>query len=77
MEQNEYIGVCSSPPRTIYSDTDLLDYLQKLTDDAKYSGRVMLRNSSIERGWRLYETSSENGFLDVREAIINYIENNE
>ena len=67
-------GMYEDEKTTIYSDTDLLNYLQKLTDDAKYTGKVILRDSTSGRGWRLMETSWDGCVPDVREAIINYIE---
>lgn len=51
------------------TDTDRLDFLQRLTDRAAYSGRVMLRESSTGRGWRLHETSRPGADKDVRSAI--------
>ena len=53
-------------------DTELLDFLQKLTDKRKYTGRVICRNSTTSRGWRLHETAQEGAVSDVREAIENY-----
>ena len=58
-----------------YSDKTLLDYLQQITDEKKYTGKVVLRDSTTGRGWRLHETSFLfDGVKDVRQAIINYIE---
>ena len=56
-----------------YSDTELLDYLQTLTDQKGYTGRVILRMSCTGRGWRLHETS-ESAVSNVREAIASYME---
>jgi len=55
------------------SDTELLDYLQKLTDRKKYTGRVICRMSTIGRGWRLHETSLFGAKPSVREAIEDFI----
>lgn len=60
---------------TGYTDTDLISYLQDLTDRAEYTGRVVLRKSTTDRGWRLHETSRL-GSKSVRQAIINFIEEN-
>ena len=60
-----------------YTDTELLDYLQYLTSQKKYTGRVVLRNSMTGRGWRLHETSGNDGIRDVRMAIGNYIQQND
>lgn len=57
-----------------YSDTELLDFLQKLTDDHRYTGMVMLRDSTTGRGWRLHETSHSGAVSDVRQAITNYVD---
>jgi len=57
------------------TDTDLLDFLQWLTDEGSYSGRVVLRDSSTGRGWRLHEIDSGKGHVDVRDAITQYIVN--
>lgn len=58
-----------------YTDTELINYLQELNNESKYTGRCMLRNSSTGRGWRLHETSKEGACVSVRQAIINHIEN--
>ena len=58
-----------------YTDTELLDYLQYLTSQKRYTGRVVLRDSFTGRGWRLHETSGYGARRSVREAIIYYIEN--
>ena len=60
-----------------YTDTELLDYLQYLTSQKKYTGRVVLRNSMTGRGWRLHETSGNDGIRDVRMAIANYMQGND
>jgi len=55
------------------SDTELLDFLQDITDKAEYAGKVICRKSTTGRGWRLHETSRDNAVPDVRQAIINYM----
>jgi hypothetical protein len=50
------------------TDTERLDFLQHLTNRKHYTGRVVLRESVMGRGWRLHETSRD-GFSDVRKAI--------
>ena len=56
------------------TDTELLDALQKLNDDAVYTGKCVLRMSLSGRGWRLHETSLEDGTKNVRQAITNFFE---
>jgi len=51
------------------NDTARLDFLQSLNDRAEYTGRAVLRWSSTGRGWRLHETSRENGVANIRLAI--------
>lgn len=53
------------------TDTELLNVLQKLNDEAGYTGRCVLRRSITGRGWRLHETSDgEVGTsVSVRQAI--------
>ena len=58
-----------------YTDTELLDCLQYLMSQKKYTGRVVLRASITGRGWVLHETSGYGARGSVREAIIYYIEN--
>lgn len=53
-------------------DTELLNFLQTLTDERQYTGKVILRASTTGRGWRLHESSDVNAVSDVRTAIINY-----
>lgn len=53
------------------TDTELLDTLQK--SSTGYGKGWILRESSRGRGMRLHETSSNNAKPNVREAIINYI----
>jgi hypothetical protein len=57
-----------------YTDKELLDFLQSLNDEAKYTGVAMLRDSTTGRGWRLHETSHEGSVKSVREAIENYMD---
>jgi hypothetical protein len=54
------------------TDTERLNFLQYLTDQQKYTGKVILRDSTTGRGWRLHETSWEGSVSNVREAIDNY-----
>ena len=53
------------------TDTERLDFLQKQL--GSYSGKVICRNSTNGRGWRLHETTQSNAVNDVREAIDNYM----
>jgi hypothetical protein len=57
-----------------YTDTELLDFLQKVTDRNSYTGKVVCRWSGIGRGWRLHETSRNDAKSNVRQAIIAFIE---
>lgn len=54
-------------------DKERLDFLQKLTDEKIYTGKVVLRDSTTGRGWRLHETSGKGAFLSVRDAIDEYM----
>lgn len=51
------------------TDTERLDFLQKLTDEGRYTKRVIMRMSTTGRGWRLYESESDDAVNDVRETI--------
>ena len=54
------------------TDTELLDVLQKLNDEAVYTGECVLRISETGRGWRLHATGDTDGNppkKSVREAI--------
>ncbi len=59
------------------TDTELLDVLQKLNDEANYTGRCVLRISMTGRGWRLHETGAEEvvatPVASVRQAIENFV----
>lgn len=54
-----------------YTDTQLLDFLDSLS--GTYTGKVVCRMSTRGRGWRLHETSRDDGEPDVRTAIITFI----
>ena len=51
------------------NDTERLDFLQKLTDNGKYTKRVIMRMSTTGRGWRLHESELDDAVNDVRETI--------
>lgn len=53
------------------SDEDLLDYLDHI--GGGYTNKVILRDSSTGRGWRLHETGHDNAVAGVRDAIKNYM----
>lgn len=53
-------------------DKERLDFLDSLT--GQYTGRVILRDSTMGRGWRLHETSRKSSHKTVREAIDAYNE---
>lgn len=55
-------------------DIELLDFLQQELNKSAYTGKVVCRDSTTNRGWRLHETSREGAVSDVRQAIINYME---
>ena len=57
-----------------YTDTELLDFLQELTDRDVYTGKVILRESMTGRGWRLHETTAMGSINSVRQAIIDFME---
>ena len=52
-----------------HTDKELLDFLQKENEKARYTGKCLFRMSSFGRGWRLYETSQAGAKKSVREAI--------
>lgn len=54
-------------------DTELLDFLQELTNKAEYTGKAVCRDSTTGRGWRLYESGHVDAIANVREAIISYM----
>ena len=54
-------------------DKERLDFLQTLLEQGTYTKRVILRNSSTGRGFRLHETSKPGSFMSVRDAIDNII----
>ena len=53
----------------IYTDKQLLDFLERKNKEAIYTGKCLWRLSSFGRGWRLYETSQAGAKKSVREAI--------
>ena len=57
------------------TDTERLDFLQKLTDRNNYTGKVILRESYRGRGWRLHEHSGDEAVPSVRDAIDNFMAN--
>lgn len=61
------------------NDTDLINYLEKLHADNKYSDVVVLRLSETGRGWRLHSSSLSRipplgRGKTVREAILDAME---
>ena len=56
------------------TDTERIDLLEKLNDQARYSGKCILRLSGTGRGWRLHETELPKSHPTVREAIDNFRE---
>jgi hypothetical protein len=57
-----------------YTDTEMLDFLQNLTDEKVYTGQVVCRHSNCGRGWRLHETGLEGAVPNVRYAIELFID---
>lgn len=55
------------------TDTELLDFLERLNREKRYTGKCILRLSTTGRGWRLHETSEEAAVSSVREAISRFI----
>ena len=55
------------------TDKEMLDFLQELNNNAKYTGKCILRFSKNGRGWRLHETSHENAKNSVRAAIQDFM----
>jgi hypothetical protein len=51
------------------SDSEMLDWLQGQNDLSRYTGRCLFRMSTTGRGWRLHETSGDNAYMCVRNAI--------
>jgi len=58
--------------RRLKDDKQRLDFLQEITDKKAYTGKVILRNSTTGRGWRLCETSWSGCVQSVRKAIDNF-----
>ena len=52
-----------------WTDTDRLDFLEKLLGQNRYTGRAVLRWSTNGRGIRLHETSRSKAQKSIREAI--------
>jgi hypothetical protein len=57
----------------MFTDKELLDFLQAQNDREIYTGKVIFRWSRKEHGWRLQETSRTGAKRDVREAIADAI----
>ena len=53
------------------TDTERLDFLQNML--RSYSPKVVCRESTTGRGWRLHETKGSDGVDNVRDAIDIYI----
>ena len=56
------------------TDTEMIDFLEKLNQKGDYTGVCVLRMSNTSRGWRLHETSGSPSHKSVRVAIIDYME---
>lgn len=57
-----------------FSDTELLNFLEKKNKEATYTGRCIFRMSGTGRGWRLHETDFVGAKKTVRSAIVDAIE---
>lgn len=57
-----------------YTDTQLLDFLQKKNDERAYTGKCLFRISAEGRGWRLHETRKKGARRSVRGAIASAID---
>lgn len=55
------------------TDTARIDFLQKLLDEKKYTGKAILRWSTSGRGWRLHETNIAGATENIRDAIDDFI----
>ncbi len=55
------------------TDTERIDFLDRLNKLARYTGKCILRMSTTGRGWRLHETGDKNASPDVRTAIDEFI----
>lgn len=72
------LNVVFLPKRNLFSvmdDCNRLNYLQKLLDEGQYTGKVLLRKSTMGRGWRLSETGWTGAVPSVRKAIDEAIAN--
>lgn len=61
---------CTLFAKTSYTDEERINFLQKImVDEGKYSGKVILRESTTGRGPRLHETQWSGACESVRETI--------
>ena len=61
--------------KDMFTDKELLDFLQAQNDKETYTGKVIFRWSRKKHGWRLQETRRTAAKKDVREAIADAIRN--
>lgn len=59
-----------------YTDTEILDFLQKMLDKKKHTGKCVCRMSPYGYGLVLFETQRKEGRQSVREAVVEYMNNN-
>jgi hypothetical protein len=57
------------------TDTERLDYLQQLSD--RSGNFIICRDSDLGRGWRLHETTRDGAGDNIRQAIDDFIAQNE
>jgi len=50
-------------------DQGRIDWLEAQLQENRYTGKVVYRESTTGRGWRLHETSGNDASNSVREAI--------
>jgi hypothetical protein len=61
----------------VITDKERIDYLQSLLDKKLYTGKAILRLSTRHCGFRLHETSRQDAFESVRDAIDDFIRKRE
>ena len=52
-----------------YTDTEMIDFLERENAKQRYTGTCIFRDSSTGRGWRLHETELPGASYTVREAL--------
>lgn len=65
---------CIAQGYKVYSDTEMLNYLEDMNNKAALSGKCILRKLDRRGGWRLHETTRPGAYASVREAIAAYMD---